>query len=102
MRVADVAEHLYTDHAVAGVGFLADIVRLKRLEVTGPAAAGVELGVGRKQRRAATDTAVDAMLGGVPVSAGKRPFGPFSPCDREFFRGQFGAPLRVALDDFLH
>src|SRR5690606_40838590 len=51
---------------------------------------------------AATYAAVDAGLGGVPVAAAERAFRAFLARNRVFFGLKFGAPLRVALGDFVH
>src|SRR5690606_40155249 len=82
-------------HPVAGVGFLADVVGIKRLEIAGPAAARIELGIGCEERRSASHAAVDAGFGRVPVAAGERALGAFLARHDVFLGGQLRAPLRV-------
>src|SRR5690606_24276908 len=89
-------------HAQRGVGLFADIGRIERLEVAGPAATGIELGVGGEQRGAAAHTTVNAMLAGVPIASGERALGAFLALDRVFFRRQFRTPLGVDLFNLVH
>src|SRR4029453_17074627 len=102
MRVAHIAQDLGTYHAMTRIAFLAHIRRIDRLEVPGPAATGLELGVRRKQRSAACHATVDAVLIVVPVASGKRALGRLLARDGVFHRRQLCAPLRVGLGDFLH
>src|SRR5687768_6596892 len=69
VRAAVVAAHLDAHHAVARVDDALDDLAVDRLEVAGPAAAGVELGARVEQRRAATHAAVAAFVPVVPVLA---------------------------------
>src|SRR5690606_723041 len=102
MRVAHIAQYLGADHAVAGVGFFTHFGRVERLKVAGPAAAGVEFGVGRKQRGTATDTAIDAGCEGVPVAAGERAFGALASNDVIFFGRQERLPFLFGTGDLFH
>ena len=49
VRITDLAQDFSANHAVAAIYTLGDIGRINRLEITGPAAAGIELGVGCEQ-----------------------------------------------------
>src|SRR5690606_4529615 len=100
MGIANIAKHFLADHAVRRIGFFSDIVRIDWFKITWPAATGIELGVGSKQRRAASDTRVDAWLEMVPVLTGKGAFRAFLARYLEAFRGKQFAPLLFGLDDF--
>src|SRR4029077_21267056 len=70
-----------------------------RLEKTRPPGAGVELRVRRKQRQAAADAGVDAVLLVVEQRAAERTLGPLRASDLVLLRRQLRAPFGVALLD---
>ena len=100
MGVADIAQHLGAHHAMAGVEFLAYAFGRQRLE-TGPAATGIEFGVGCEQRRATADAAVYAGRGGISVSAAEGALGAFLPRDR-ILPGVVGCAIRRRFCEFFH
>src|SRR5271168_1376240 len=73
MAVATGAKHLGADHAVGHIALLVDVTFGCRLGEAWPAAAGIELGIGLKQRltAAGTDIGAGALL--MLVLAGERP-----------------------------
>jgi len=102
VRVADVADHLGANHAVAGVAFFPYMAWIDGIEVAGPATARVELGVRGEQRGVTAYAAVDAGGEGVPVATGEGGFGALAANDGVFVGTELGAPLGVGFDDFLH
>src|SRR5690606_4298232 len=100
--VADIAQHFGADHAVRGVAFFAHPGRIDGFEIAGPAAAGIELGVGGEQGGAAAHAAVYAVGGGVPVTAGEGAFGAFLAHHGVFFGRELGAPFGVGFAYFFH
>src|SRR5436190_15785071 len=75
VRAALVAADLDAHHPVALVDHALDDLAVDRLPVAGPAAARIELGVGREQRRAASHAVVLSGVPVVPVLAGEGPLG---------------------------
>lgn len=100
--IANIAQDFGSYHTVAGIAFFANIVRIEGFEIAGPAAARIEFGIGCKQRCAATDTAVYACLGRIPVAPRKWTFGPFLACDEIFFGRQLSSPFGIGFSDFFH
>src|SRR3546814_16862229 len=70
MAAAIGAADLRADHAELVVAVFRHDARLHRLEIARPAASGVELGVGDKQRLVAGGAAVQAFFGTFPIGAG--------------------------------
>ena len=62
MGIAYIADYFGAYHAVGNIAFLAHIFRVERLEVAGPAATGIELGIRLEQRRAAAHAGINAAL----------------------------------------
>ena len=75
VRVADVTQDFRAHHAMTAVDAFGHVRRIERLEIAGPAAAGVELGVGFKQRRVAADAGIGAGFMVIPEVAGERALG---------------------------
>src|SRR5690606_27737876 len=101
MRIADIAQDFGADHAMGGVDFFPYVARVYRLEIAGPAAARVELGVGHEQGRPAADATINAGAIEIPVSTGERSFGSLVAGNNVFVRGKRGTPLGVRFDDFI-
>jgi len=99
VAVAFFAGDLDANHAEAGVARDIDGV-VDRLVKCRPTAAGVVLGFGQKQRRAAGFADVGAVLEMMIVFAGERPLGAFLPEDAVFLRGQCGPPFGLCLNNF--
>ena len=72
VRAALLAVDFDTAHAVGGVFFGLDVAAGQGLGEAGPTGAGIELCVGRKERRAAADAGVDTRFLVVPIGAGER------------------------------
>ena len=66
MGLALVAHDLDPPHAVARVGHFAHGLAIDRLPEARPTGAGIELGLGTEQRRAAADATIDAAACGNP------------------------------------
>ena len=99
VAVAFFAGDLDANHAEAGVARDIDGVVDRRVKCR-PTAAGVVLGFGQKQRRAAGFADVGAVLVMMIVFAGERPLGAFLPEDAILLGRQLGPPLGIGLDDF--
>mmetsp|Transcript_57661 Transcript_57661/g.135726 ORF Transcript_57661/g.135726 Transcript_57661/m.135726 type:complete len:414 (+) Transcript_57661:2529-3770(+) len=99
MAAAVVAAHLHAHHAMAAVDDALDDLAVDRRPVAGPAAAGVELGAGLEQRRAAADATVLARFKVVPVLAGEGAFGGGVAGDLVLHRVQLLTPLGVGFLD---
>ena len=79
--------HAMTEVIQAGNGRIA-----YRLEIAGPATAGVELGIGIEQWRITADAMVDARRPGIVVLAGEGALGGAEPADLELLIGQLLTP----------
>src|SRR5271156_1841755 len=75
MGAAVLAGHFSANHAVTAIVVFRYIFFLERGREAGPAAAGIEFLLRRKQRFAATDAAVDAVFVAIPVFAAEGVFG---------------------------
>ena len=75
VRIADLAQDFSANHAVAAVHTLGDIGRINRLEITGPAAAGIKLGIRGKQRRSAANAMINTGFVVIPIAAGESALG---------------------------
>src|SRR5690606_26063515 len=102
MRIADVANDFGADHVMRAIDALAHVFLIDRLEIAGPAAAGIELGIRFEQRRAATDAGVSACLLEMGVFTGSRPLGRGLAGDFVLDRAELRPPLVIALDHFRH
>src|SRR5690606_11215843 len=100
--VAAGAEDFGAVHAVAVVFAGGDGVFADGGVVAGPAAAGVELGVGVEQGCVAAHAVVLARLTLEVIGAGKWPFGPLESANLILGVIQLGAPGVVRLDYFVH
>src|SRR5438309_11069082 len=101
MAAAARAQHLGPHHAVGPVARLVDGVLLRR-EERGPAAAGVVLGLGAEELRAAPGAAVRSRIEAVVVLAGEGALRPLLPQDAVLVGRERGAPLRVGSHDLRH
>src|SRR6516165_2330425 len=99
MAAAARTEDLGADHAVAEITLLMDMVLDGRTAEARPAASGVELGIGFKQRLPATGTDISARPVLMLALAGKRPLGRLLAQHRVLHGCQFFAPLGFALDE---
>src|ERR1700733_3161980 len=100
VTIAARAQHFGSDHAVADVALLVDMALRRGRGKARPAAAGIEFGIGFKQRLSAAGAGVNAGPVLVLVFAGARPFGRFLAQHRILHRRQFLPPLGFALLDF--
>src|SRR5471030_2850265 len=75
MRATVLALHFNAQHAMRTIGLFVDDFAVDRLEVAGPAAAGIEFRIRLEQRCAAAHAVIHAALRVIPVFAGERPFG---------------------------
>src|SRR5450830_1447790 len=100
MRVADVADDFGTNHAITFVAYLAHVIRIERLEIAWPAAAGVKFGIRGKQRCVAADAGIDAGFVMIPVFAAESALGGCVTGDLVFHGIQLGTPLRIGFLDF--
>jgi hypothetical protein len=94
MAIAASAQNLDA-HAVA-IDMRRHIFIADRLKKAGPAGAGVELGVGRKERQLAANAGIDAGLLVVEQGAAERAFGTFAARDGELHRRQLRSPFSVS------
>ena len=99
MAAATRTEDFGTDHAVAEITLLIDMALDGRTGETRPAAAGVELGIGLKQRLPATGADIGARPMLMLVFARERPFGRLLAQYGILHGCQFFAPLCLALDE---
>src|SRR5471032_1181961 len=97
MRSAVLALHLDAQHAVRMIRLFLDDFAVDRLEVTRPAATGIEFRSRFEQRRAAAHAVIDAALRVIPVFAGERPFGGGVARHLVLDIGQFLSVLGVVL-----
>ena len=89
-------------HTETRVFRLRNIFPGNRLPKTWPARAGIELGLGREERRITADASIDSSLVQIPVGTGIRHLGIGPAGDVKGISGELSPPLGVALDDFLH
>src|ERR1700692_2284171 len=75
VAVATRAQYFGSDHAVADVALLVDMALRRGCGKARPAATGIELGVGFKQRLSGAGTGIGAGPVLMLVFAGERPFG---------------------------
>ena len=73
----------------------------KGLPETGPARAGIKLGVGTEQLAAAAHTSVGSILLTIPILAGKGGFSTFVATDLELLRGELLMPLLIRLGNLV-
>ena len=95
VRITDLAQDFSANHAVAAIYALGDIGRINRLEITGPAAAGIKLGIRGKQRRFAANAMINTGFMVILIAACESAFG---GCMTRHFVGerlQLLAPLGV-------
>src|SRR5471030_53616 len=97
MRATVLALHFNAQHAMRTIGFFVDDFAVDRLEVAGPAAAGIEFRIRLEQRCAAAHAVIDAALRVIPVFAGERPFGGGVARHLVLDIGQFLSVLGVVL-----
>src|SRR5690606_38542190 len=102
MGIADIADHFSTDHAERAIDFFFDLGRIERAEITRPATAGFELGIGFEQRCSATNAGVDAMFVMIPVASGESSLGRGVPGNLVFHRIEECAPFGVGFGHFFH
>ena len=103
VRPAGGAVHLRTQHEEeAAVLFGLDVLLIYGSVEARPARAGVVLRLGAKERRAASDAAVDAFLLVIPVLAGKGPLGAMLPGDPVLLGGELLSPFLFGLLYFLY
>src|SRR5580700_3225490 len=102
VRVALPAQHLHASHPVRGVCLYPDVLRRYRRPKARPPGAGIELGIGLEQGRAAADALVSTVLMIVPMLPGERRLGAFAPRHRILLRRQLLTPLFICLLDFRH
>ncbi len=100
VRIANLANNFSAHHAMTAVRLHDDGVGIERGEIAGPAAAGIEFGIGCKQRGAATYAGINAVFMMIPITSAKSWFGRGMTCDFVFHRRQAGAPFLIAFDDF--
>ena len=101
MGVAHVTDDFSTNHAVGAVYQLTNVFRIERLEIAGPAAAGIKFCIRLKQWRIAADTSINAMLMVIPIASCKSPFRGGVSGHLVFHRGQLVTPFFIGLGDFV-
>ena len=100
MGTAARAMHFGPDHAEFSVHRGADIVGMNRRVETGPAGAGLELGIEHKQVRAAADALIQAVTRRLfAVLAGEGPLRAVLARDLVLLGRQLGSPFGVGLDN---
>jgi len=99
VRSAACAGHLHPPHPEAVVLVRVNRLRVDRRIKTGPAAAGVELSLRRKERGVAGTAVVHAVCVIVGQHSRKGALGAFFSHDVVLFRGQKLAPLCVGFLD---
>ncbi len=75
VRVTHFAQDFGSHHAVAAIDLFCHMLGVQCLEITGPAATGIKLGIRGEQRRIAAHAGVNARLMMIPELAGKCAFG---------------------------
>ncbi len=95
-------EYLGADHAITGVLVELDIALAHNVPETGPAGAGMKLGFRREQFVAASGANVRAIIFGIDILAGKRPFCPRFAQDVVLLIGELPAPLLICFGNFFH
>ena len=98
MRVASGAKNFHPLHPVTVVLMGDDILRCHRCEKTGPACAGIELGLGSKQRQPATDAGINPRFVLIVKCPAKCRFRSFIARDAILLRRQLLAPFLIRLD----
>lgn len=93
MGVTATASDFGTQHVVGPVFMFGNAGGVERGGETGPAATGVELVGGGKQRLAATDAAVGALVVAIPVFASEGAFGTFFARNLKLKLGQLCLPF---------
>ena len=95
MASAAGAGDLGSDHAVAAVCVLLDVVFGERIVKAGPAAMGVKLGLGRKELESAGGAEINSGSFGVSVLSGEGSLGAFFAKNTVLLRGERTTPLFV-------
>ena len=95
-------EYLGANHAVTGILVKLDIALAHDVPETGPARAGMKLGFRREQLVAASGTNIRAVVFGIDILAGKRPFCPRFAQDVVLLIGELLAPLLLCFGYFIH
>lgn len=101
MGIADVTQHLGTDHTAAGVRLFSDMIRVEGYEIAWPAAAGIEFGVGGKQGCLTAGTVIDASFRSVPVAAGIGAFSALLAHDLILLGVKHCSPLGIGSDQLV-
>src|ERR1700693_4766057 len=101
MRVALGAHDFGADHTVAAIDFFGDAALGEGFGKAGPAASGVEFGIGFEERLAAACASIDAGSGGGLVLAAEWRLGGFLARNRELNRGKLFSPFVFGLVYFL-
>src|ERR1039457_2301992 len=89
-------------HAVAAVFDLLDVLPVQGIGEAGPAASGVELGIGGEELEAAGGAEIDAGGAGFGVLSGEWPLGTLLAQDAVLLGSERTAPLFVRLANLVH
>ena len=100
MRIATGADYLGADHPITGIDSQIDPAVLNRLEIARPATTGLVLGVGTKQRIAATGTDISTRLFMLVKLPRKSRLGVFLAQNAIFLRGKELLPSSIWLVTF--
>ena len=102
MRIAYLTGHFGSNHAVAAVYVFFNIVGVQWCKVAGPAAAGIELGVGCEQSGSAANATVNAGLVVILILPGESTLGAFLAGNFEAGGREFFAPLGLCFNNFFN
>jgi len=101
MGVAHIADDFSAHHAMRAVNYLTHIFGIDGLEVAGPAATGIELGIRLEQRRIAANAGVDAVFMVIPKAPGEGALGCRMTRHLVLLRGEHGAPFLIGFGNFV-
>ena len=95
MPSAIAADYFCSFGEKADVFFQGDIANVDRFNKTGPASAGLELGLGAKKRLSASCADIGALIIAVPIFSRKGLLSPFLPEKMELFLRELLFPFVV-------
>jgi hypothetical protein len=101
MRIALGARDFRADHTMTAIHFFGDFAVSCGFRKAGPAASGVELGIGLEQSLTTADASIESGRGGLFVLPGKWRLGGFLARNRELDGGEILSPFVVGLFDFV-
>jgi hypothetical protein len=99
MSIAAGASRFSASHAVTSVGVLGDVAAVGGSEEAWPSRAGIELRVGAKEQRSATNAVVGSVIVLIPVLSGKGALGATAAGYLILLGSKLLLPLRVGFGD---